>query len=231
LLLALHGSNIDAVRSPTGELGLSEEAFPHLDRLRQAYDRDAGRRDQLQDLQWRTGVLDGWLRELPSAPRLLELGPGTGQLALYAQAQGAHVQAVDLSPQNVARCRERGIAAQVGNFRALDSLEGLGLFEGVYSINALLHVPRAEHAGVLSAVRRRLVPGGSLLLVNWGGRASEGLYEADSCDPPRFFSLHDDASFGALEFEGFEATRRELLTDHAANGLHPQLLVLRRRGA
>ncbi|MEO8182033.1 MAG: class I SAM-dependent methyltransferase [Deltaproteobacteria bacterium] len=210
---------------------MSEEAFPHLDRLRQAYDRDAGRRHQLEDLQWRLGVLDRWLSELPSAPRLLELGAGTGQLALHAQARGASVQAVDLSPQNVARCRERGIEAQVGNFRALDALDALGLFDGVYSINALLHVPRAEHAGVLSAVCRRLVPGGSLLLVNWGGQDSEGLYEADSCHPPRFFSLYDDARFNALEFEGFEATRRELLKEHAADGLHPQLLVLRRQGA
>jgi cyclopropane fatty-acyl-phospholipid synthase-like methyltransferase len=176
-------------------------------------------------------VLEHWLSELPSAPRLLELGPGTGQLALHAQAQGARVQAVDLSPHNVERCRERGIAAQVGNFRALDSLEGLGVFDGVYSINALLHVPRAEHAGVLSAVRRRLVPGGSLLLVNWGGQDSEGLYDADTCVPPRFFSFYDDSSFSALEFEGFEVVRRELLTEHAVNGLHPQLIVLRRQEA
>jgi hypothetical protein len=71
--------------------------------------------------------------------------------------------------------------------------------------------------------------GGSLLLVNWGGQDTEGIYEADSCDPPRFFSLYDDASLNALEFEGFEVLRRELLTEHAAQGLHPQLLVLRRR--
>jgi hypothetical protein len=42
-------------------------------------------------------------------------------------------------------------------------------------------------------------------------------------------ALAGAGSFGALEFEGFEVLRRELLTEHAAQGLHPQLLVLLRR--
>lgn len=201
--------------------------FPHLDALRHAYDEDASHRNTLQDLQWRTAVLERWLAELPRSPRLLELGPGTGQLALHAQQLGASVSAVDLSPQNVEYCRRRGIAAQVGDVRALGALEGLGLFEGVYAINCLLHVPRAEHAAVVAGMRACLVPGGSVLIASWGGSDMEGIWEADRCDPPRFFCHYDDASFQALTFDGFEVVRREILREHVLDELHPQVLVLR----
>jgi SAM-dependent methyltransferase len=200
----------------------------HLDDLRRAYEGAAIQRNTREDLQWRAGVMERWLQEMPNAPRLLELGPGTGQLAVFAETLGARVHAIDLSPQNVAYCRQRGISAEVGDFRALGCSEGLGPFDGVYSINALLHVPRSEHAAVISAVRQCLTPGGRLLLVNWGGLDMEGIWDEDECDPPRFFSLYDDAGFGALEFEGFEVMRRELLSAHTRDGLHPQLLALRR---
>src|SRR5688572_32907702 len=85
-----------------------------LDDLRRAYDGDASYRDGLDDMQWRAGVIERWLAELPPSPRLLELGPGTGQVAAYASGLGARVVAIDLSPQNVAYCRQRGISAQVG---------------------------------------------------------------------------------------------------------------------
>ena len=205
----------------------AQRAFS-LDALRRAYDGDASYRDGLDDLQWRTGVIERWLGELPPSPRLLELGPGTGQLAAFATGLGARVFAIELSPENVARCRRRGIGAQVGDLRAVGEMAELGTFDGVYAINSLLHVPRAQHAAVIAGIRRRLEPGGSLLLVSWGGVERDGIWEQDRCAPPRYFSQYDDAAFLALEFEGFEVLRRELIADQAPDGQHPQLLVLRK---
>jgi len=138
------------------------------------------------------------------------------------------VQVIELSAENVSYCRQRGIEAEVGDLRALKQLERLGQFDGIYSINALLHVPRDEHAAVIAGARARLVPGGNLLLVNWGGRDWEGIWADDRCDPPRFFSHYDDRTFLALEFDGFEVARREVLAVQGPDGLRPQLLALRR---
>jgi SAM-dependent methyltransferase len=199
-----------------------------LDALRRAYDADASYRNGLDDVQWRAGVMRSWLEELPPSPRLLELGPGTGQVAALVARLGARVFAVDLSAENVAYCRQRGIAAQVGDLRRLHEMDGLGSFDGVYAINALLHVPRAEHAGVVAAARERLVPGGRLLLASWGGVEREGIWAEDRCDPPRYFSQYGDAAFSALSFAGFEVVRREVIDAPAPDGLRPQLLSLRR---
>ena len=203
-------------------------AFPHLDGLRHAYDRDAGRRNAFSDLQWRPSVLEEWLQSLPESPRLLELGAGTGQLALHVQGLGASVEAIDLSAENVAYCRQRGVSAQVGDFRLLGAMAGLGLFAGVYAINSLLHVPRCEHAAVLTSVCEILLPGGGVLLVSWGGRDEEGIWREDSCDPPRFFSFYDDAAFASLAFDGFEVVRRGVLSAATSDGLRPQLLMLKK---
>ena len=132
---------------------MKEPPFPYLDDLRRAYDRGAGDRNAIEDLEWRTEVLERWLQELPPAARLLELGPGTGQLAAHAAGLGARVHAIDLSARNVAYCHQRGVSAQVGDFRALGHIDGLGLFDGVYAINALLHVPRARQALVIAGAR------------------------------------------------------------------------------
>ena len=199
-----------------------------LDDLRRAYDGDASYRNGLDDMQWRTGVIERWLAELPPSPRLLELGPGTGQAASFAAGLGARVFAIDLSPENVAYCRQRGISAEVGDLRAVGEMNALGTFDGVYAINSLLHVPRVEHAAVVAGARRRLGPGGSLLLVSWGGVERDGIWEQDRCNPPRYFSQYDDAGFLALRFDGFEVQRRELIADRAPDGQHPQLLVLRK---
>ena len=207
---------------------MMSKEFSHLEDLRRAYDRGANQRNALEDLQWRPAVLEAWLRELPSSPRLLELGPGTGQLALHAQQLGARVHVIDLSAQNVEYCRQRGLSAQVGDLRELVRSDELGLFDGVYAINVLLHVPRAEHAAVMAGVRARLLPGGSALIVSWGGLDREGIWDGDSFDPPRYFSQYGEAAFQALEFDGFEVVRREAVTARAPDGLYPQLLVLRR---
>jgi GrpB-like predicted nucleotidyltransferase (UPF0157 family)/SAM-dependent methyltransferase len=210
------------------EQDAEQQAFPHLDDLRRAYDRDASQRTTFDDLQWRPDVLEAWLRELPRSPKLLELGPGAGQLALCAVKLGARVHAIDLSPQNVSYCRQRGISAQVGDIRTIREIDGLGLFDGVYAINVLLHVPRAEQAAVVAGVRERLVPGGRLLLVNWGGRDVEGIWAEDRCEPARFFSQYSHPAFETLAFDGFEVVRREVLPDQAPDGMQPQLLSLRR---
>lgn len=174
-------------RSLSMSAGSPRPTFCHLDDLRRAYDRGASERNAIRDLQWRTGVIEAWISDLPPAPRLLELGPGTGQLARHAESLGARVHAIDLSPENVSYCQQRGISAEVGDFRGLRDRNWQELFDGVYAINALLHVPRIEHAAVIAGVLDCLLPGGSLLMVNWGGRDIEGIWADDPCDPPRFF--------------------------------------------
>jgi len=199
--------------------------------LKRAYDRRAERRDQDTAARWKQEQLDRFLGLLRSEGRrnLVDLGCGTGQHALFFQEQGLAVTCIDLSPENVGKCLARGLDA-----RLLDIVDvgSLGIeFEAAFSMNSLLHMPRAELPGALRAIRLSLVPGGVFYWGQYGGLDREGIYDEDTYEPKRFFSLMlDDQIIAAAEREfTLVSFNRVDLEDEGQ--LHYQALILRARGS
>jgi SAM-dependent methyltransferase len=176
-----------------------------LDPLREAYDAGAQRRDGMQKQPWKVAERDSFLARLREAGcvRLLELGAGTGQDSLFFQEQGLDVVAVDLSPENVARCREKGVDARVMDFLHLDFPPES--FDAAYALNCLLHVPNADLPAVLRAIQTVLRPGGLFFLGVYGAEeTTEGIHEKDWHRPPRFFSRRTDEQLQRYASECFE---------------------------
>lgn len=112
-----------------------------------------------------------------AAGPVLELGAGTGRVALELAAQGLDVAAVDLSPALVAAMRERaagrGLAvdARVADARALD----LGReFAAVLAPMQFVHLLAGsqERARLLAGVGRHLRPGGMFAAALLDGEAA-----------------------------------------------------------
>lgn len=105
--------------------------------------------------------------------RVLDIGTGTGIVAIEALATGATLTGIDLSEKmmELARRRvaERGLGAKA-DFRAMDA-EALELqdrsFDSVVSLYALLHFPSPEKA--LAEMLRVLKPGGTMVLAVGSG--------------------------------------------------------------
>src|SRR5262245_26946559 len=53
------------------------------------------------------------LREVSPEPRLLEVGIGTGRIAVPLSAEGVRITGIDISPQMLARLREKSGALDV----------------------------------------------------------------------------------------------------------------------
>ena len=102
--------------------------------------------------------LMGDLREC----RVLDLGSGLGEAAVYFALRGARVTATDISPEMCALARETGRRHGVEIEATATPVERLdvpaGSFDVVYGANLLHHV--ADVDGHLAAVRRALRPGG-----------------------------------------------------------------------
>jgi SAM-dependent methyltransferase len=194
-------------------------------RLRQAYDRGAADRDRTDKEPWKLAEREAFLARMRErrCTRLLEIGAGTGQDSEFFQRNGLDVVAVDLSPAMVERCREKGIAARVMDFRHPDFEPES--FDAVYALNSLLHVPNAELPDVLSAVREVLRPGGLFFLGVYGGQEEEGFAEHDWHQPPRFFSFRTDEQLQRYARRSFE-----IVDFHGVDldGLRFQALTLRR---
>ncbi len=192
--------------------------------LAAAYDRDAPRRDEHRPERWRLDLLDELAAAVRGAggTRLVELGAGTGQMAAHLAATGLEVLAVDLSPENVERCRARGIDAVVGDLMRLDL--PADSFDGGLAFNSLLHVPRTDLLTTLDGIAHVLRPGAPFLMVVWGGADWEGILDGDGDYAPRFFSFLSDEAFVALQPERLEPVSTAIL-DHVAgrDHRHPQV--------
>ncbi|MFN8162042.1 MAG: class I SAM-dependent methyltransferase [Solirubrobacterales bacterium] len=117
------------------------------------------------------------------AGEVLDLGCGTGRVALHLARRGSPVLGVDSDPDLVAelnrRAEERGAPARavVGDVRSLDGVEGgFGLAIAPMQLAHLLD--RAGRAEMLAALRRRLAPRGraalALLPEDLGEQPEEG---------------------------------------------------------
>ena len=101
--------------------------------------------------------------------RVLDVGCGTGVVAITAARLGARVEAIDLTPQLLERARENARIAKVDiEFREADA-EQLpfrdGEFDIVVSQFAHMFAPRPEVA--ISQMLRVLRPGGTIAFSTW----------------------------------------------------------------
>ena len=90
--------------------------------------------------------------------RVLEIGFGWGSLAAAAQARGAEVTAISLSPSQLAYARAHHDAAI--NFRLCDYRDVVGQFDAVMSVEMVEAVGEDYWPAYLDAVVRALKPGG-----------------------------------------------------------------------
>jgi len=134
----------------------------------------------------RRAVRRALLAAFPAGARLLELGGGTGEDALFLAEEGRSVHATDGAPAMVARTREkartRGLDGRVtAEVVTLEGLEGWAaarasapspLFDGAFSNFAPLNCV-TDHAAVARGLAR-VVPAGARALLVVFGPASPG---------------------------------------------------------
>ena len=101
--------------------------------------------------------------------RVLDVGCGTGVVAITATRRGAKVSAIDLTPQLVERARENARVSKLAiDFHEADAEKlpfGDGEFDVVVSQFAHMFAPRPEVA--VSEMLRVLKPGGTIAFSTW----------------------------------------------------------------
>jgi ubiquinone/menaquinone biosynthesis C-methylase UbiE len=120
----------------------------------------------------------------PPAPRVLEIGCGTGNLTRRLTERGATVTAIDINPDMlaVAQAKLSNMSSKV-EFREMAAAEiadrfGAGSFNAIAATLALSEMSEDEQAYVLNAAYRVLRPGGRLVVadeIRPGGLAARTL--------------------------------------------------------
>ena len=204
-----------------------------VENLRRAYDGKARERENTDIAPWKVEVRQDFLSLLLNERKrtLLEIGAGTGKDSKFFQDHGLHVTCIDLPPENVRLCQEKGLSARVMDVFQMEF--PVDSFDSVYTMNCLLHVPKASLPSALRNVRGILKPGGLFYLGPFGGAEEEGVIANDSYDPPRFYSSHSDDEikrvtsgfFKLVSFSGVEIGGEDPLRDYY------QSIILRRSAA
>ena len=199
------------------------------DNLRESYDAFALQREaeSIQDwkIEERAKFLARLKRERKS--RLLEIGPGPGKDSQFFKDQGLETVCIDLSPEMVRLCREKGLTAYVMDMADLQFPKNS--FDAVYALNSLLHLPKAEMPFVLKSINEVLKPEGLFFLGIYGGFDFEGTREKDNYIPKRFFSFYADEAMERLVSTIFEIVYFKTITLAETERLHFQSFILRKR--
>ncbi|MFE4372273.1 methyltransferase domain-containing protein [Streptomyces sp. NPDC056835] len=188
--------------------------------------------------------LEGWLPREPS--RVLDLGCGTGSLALLAAEQGHRVTAVDLSPRMVglARSKLAGTDAEVLVGDAGRPPVGERTFDVVLARHVLWALPDPEET--LRHWTSLLRPGGRLVLIEgvWSGtglpaaRLTAALapltervhHERLSADPALWGRPVDDERYALIAQLAPPRRHTEVVDVHLILRRGDEILLARRSG-
>ena len=102
--------------------------------------------------------IEAFLALLPAGAGILELGCGAGQDSEFMIARGFKVRPTDGTPE-IAAAAERRLGIPVATLLFGDLREE-ATCDGIWANACLLHVPRADLAGVLARIHAALKKGG-----------------------------------------------------------------------
>ncbi|KKS07065.1 MAG: Methylase involved in ubiquinone/menaquinone biosynthesis [candidate division WWE3 bacterium GW2011_GWE1_41_27] len=203
------------------------------EQLKVAYDADAKRRSNNEDKRdlWKLNCREYFIHLLNerNLKTILELGAGVGIDSKYFLDKGFDVLATDLSEEMINGCKERGLNARVLD---LSELENLGkTFEGIYSMNVLLHTPRNEIKMVLKSISNVLSEDGIFFYGVYGGIDEEKtITDNKKMGLPRYFSFLSDSYLQDVVKEQFNTIKFETIEIGSDKpNFHFQSLYLQKR--
>lgn len=196
--------------------------------LIEAYNKHAADREAYTVESWKLELRDDFLSLVKEENKtsLLEIGPGAGKDSLFFQENGLNVKCVDLSPELVKICQQKGLDAHVMDMTALSFPEES--FDVVYALNSLLHIPKKDLPTVLKNIQTVLKPNGLFYMGVYGSEnESEHIWENDSYTPKRFFAFYSDEHLQEITGQYFEVISFKKVT-FEGNQPHFQRLILRK---
>jgi len=183
--------------------------------LKKYYNQEAELRNLSEKQEWKNFQRTGFCSYVKSENKnsLLEIGAGTGADSQFFMDCGLGVVAIDLSSEMVKLCKEKNIEAYELDFYNISNLNKK--FDCIWSMNSLLHVPKADLPQVLNEINSVLNEKGLFYMGVYGGIDTESEYVNEVNDTPRFFSYYSESKikevlsnvFDIIEFQQIDVGR------------------------
>jgi len=158
-------------------------------------------------------LLQQLIDRLPVGARVLDAGCGAGVPVTRRLSRHFRVTGVDFSEAQLALARRlvpeaRFLQADLTELPFCD-----GAFDAICSYYAIIHIPRTQHAAVLSAFHRLLKPGGLALICLGAGDLEDGV-EEDWLGAPMYWSHFDrETNMRLVQGSGLRILGDHLIAD------------------
>ena len=139
--------------------------------------------------------------EALSGNRVLDLGCGNGDHALYFKARGLDVTCIDLSEEMIELCLGKGLDARVMDIEDLNF--EANSFDGVWAVTSLLHIPKQNLDRVTGEMYKILKPKGKLYICVYEGQGQRFVEDG------RFFNFFTDKELLGYFCDRFEILKSE----------------------
>jgi len=96
--------------------------------------------------------------DLIPGKRLLDVGSGTGEHALYFTDKRLDVTCIDFSSKMVELCKKKGLNVEYMDFEKLDFIDDS--FDGIWSVCSLMHIPKSSFVNVIEKLTKMLSDNG-----------------------------------------------------------------------
>lgn len=179
----------------------------YKEETRRAYDLHAEVSDQRFEEQFQKNVkpLADFFLENLSGKKIIDLGSGSGNHALYFSQRGYDVLCTDISEGMLELCRRKGLETK------LMDLEDLQLpaneYDGAWASASLLHVPREKAPSIIEKIAEILKPGGLFMLAVKEGKEERFETHPKYPNTKRWFVYFSDEEVRGLLEPRFDLIR------------------------
>src|SRR6185312_5628346 len=95
---------------------------------------------------------------------VLDIGCGRGEFLEVMREAGANARGIDLSPESVAQCHDKGLQAEVADLFAYLATQPDGEFDGILSSQVVEHLPADRIPEMIRLCGAKLRRGGVLAI-------------------------------------------------------------------
>lgn len=184
--------------------------------LMEIYDKNAVKRNNAKIGNFKKIEINTFSQMLynENMKTVIDIGCGTGELTQIFKDKGFNVTGSDLSDQMLKYTRQKGIETIKLDCYDIDKL-GI-IFDAVFSMNCLLHIPKKDMSSILAKIKTVLKDNGLFYLGLWAGNDFEGIYEEDEYDDKRFYVFYKQKTLIDIVMEHFRLEYYRFITDKKA---------------
>lgn len=152
-------------------------------------------------------VIKGELHEVilrfPKSAKILDLGSGPGNHALFFEKNGFDVLCLDISDKMLAKCKEKGLKTIKMDIEKLSFPRGS--FDVIWAYTSLLHLPKSNLPKVLKKIKNILNDNG-LFMISLKEGSDEGIVVFEK-GGKRWFSCYTEKEIRELLNKDFKVLK------------------------